>query len=140
MKRSDAFPTKYISSADIGDREIKVVIDQVVEEALKDDEGNIQKKPVAYFRNGTKGLVLNQTNWDEIEHVYGDESDDWAGKPITIYVDHRVKFGNKIVKGIRVKIAPTAKTPVAQKITSGRQLVDAETENPAADMDDEIPF
>jgi hypothetical protein len=48
---------------------------------------------VLYFQKATKGLVLNRTNAMTIAGLYGDESDDWTGKRISIYPTRIRAFG-----------------------------------------------
>ena len=71
IKRSDVFPSKYISSADVDGREIELVIQSVEMEDVSDGE----QKAVVYFNKGTKGAVLNMTNWTTLEDAYGPDTD-----------------------------------------------------------------
>jgi hypothetical protein len=38
MKRSDAFPSQYLSSADIAGREVRVIIEHIVQETVGMDD------------------------------------------------------------------------------------------------------
>src|SRR5262249_12250928 len=59
IKKSDAFPKKYIKVDDLGGRKIAAVIDRVEMEEVGDKD-----KPVVYFEDdAVKPLVLNNTNW-----------------------------------------------------------------------------
>jgi hypothetical protein len=54
--------------------------------------------------------VLNRTNGDSITEITGtDETDDWAGRAIVLYVDRNVMMGGKRVGGIRVTAPPNGK-------------------------------
>jgi hypothetical protein len=74
-------------------------------------------KPVAWFSNATKGMVLNRTNTMIIAGLYGPETDLWAGKRITIYATKVRAFG-KLEDAIRVReevpAAPPQATQAAQ--------------------------
>ena len=56
------------------------------------------------FHESDKPLVLNGTNIQLCEHIFGsDDTDEWAGKQIVAYTDPNVSFGGKLVGGIRVR-------------------------------------
>lgn len=66
------------------------------------------------FAENDKPLVLNSTNIQLCERVFGsDDTDQWVGKKIVLYVDPNVSYAGKIVGGIRVR-APRAGTVPAQ--------------------------
>lgn len=142
MKRSQVFPSKYLKADDLEDRDHIVTIKTVkLEELGQGDE--TETKPVLYFQEMDKGVVLNQTNWNTIESLYGPESDDWAGKRITLWANHDVSFGNKIVSAIRVRSkAPTA-VPV-QTATNGSgdrdTLFNLVMESVAGDLNEIEPY
>jgi hypothetical protein len=136
MKRSDAFPSQYLSSADIAGREVRVIIEHIAQETVGMDDDQRQK-PVMYFKNGTKGLVLNATNWDTLAGSYGEESDDWIGKPVTLHVE-RVLYKGKATQGIRMKIPPTSTVQAATKPAPAS--VPVRSENPADGLGDDAPF
>lgn len=101
MKSTDVFPSKYLKAEDV-DGEPIVTIASVELESMKDKSGADIQKPVIYFSETDKGLVANKTNWSLIAKQYGDESDDWIGKQITLTVMDVDSFGD-IVSAIRVK-------------------------------------
>ena len=98
MKVDDAFPSKYLKSDDIGDRFEHAVIENCQMEELRDGE----RKPVLYFQNKKKGMVVNRINWDNLSLLYGEDSDDWIGKEILIYTE-RTSFQGKTTLGLRVR-------------------------------------
>ena len=81
MDMNTVFPSKFLRASDLQDRAVNVTIDRVEMGDIADDT----VKPVVYFVGKEKGLVLNKTNTKTISNLYGGESDDWAGKSITIY-------------------------------------------------------
>lgn len=103
MKRSDAFPSQYVSKDDV---ESPVVwnIAGVSKVEMPDDEGGKKTPPVMTFKEDhAKPLILNNTNWMVLEDLYGDDSDKWIGHPIELYKDPSVMFGGKRVGGVRVR-------------------------------------
>ena len=81
MKSSDVFPSKYLKAADL-DEDVELTIRSVVLEELKSEDGS-EQKPICYFEEGERGLLLNKTNWNALAQQFGDESDAWAGKTVT---------------------------------------------------------
>ena len=110
MKSSDVFPSKYLKAADL-DEDVELTIRSVVLEELKSEDGS-EQKPICYFEEGERGLLLNKTNWNALAQQFGDESDAWAGKTVTLTVMD-VQFKDKMVPALRIKIprSPTGKTP-----------------------------
>lgn len=102
MKIGQAFPSKYLGAADIGDEDMELTITEVVTESVGrgDDQ---EDKPVVYFKGTKKGFVLNKTNAAAITMVCGsDDTDDWEGKKITLYATE-TEFAGKTVDCIRVR-------------------------------------
>jgi hypothetical protein len=103
MKRSDAFPSKYLGKDDVDPPRLGT-ISSVRIDTLKSDDG-AENKPVMYFREEVlKPLILNNTNWTICEEAYGEDSDTWAGKKLELYHDPTIMFGKKRVGGVRVRI------------------------------------
>jgi hypothetical protein len=99
MKILSCFPSKYLKAADLGDRRITAGMDYVVLE----DIGEPDPKPILYFKNCPKGMVLNKTNAKTIMAAYGEETDHWRGKSIVIFAA-MVDFKGDTVEALRVKI------------------------------------
>jgi len=108
MKISDAFPSKYISAADLNDQAVVVTIEKIRMEEIGDQE----EKPVVYFSGRNKGLVLNKTNATTIAGIHGQDTDDWVGKSISLFPT-QTEFQGRAVECIRVKI----KVPATQEQT-----------------------
>lgn len=110
MKASDAFPSKYLKATDILNKRIQVIVLRVEMESIDPSEPD---KPVCYFKNGSKPMVLNKTNTSVMVDLYGDEMDDWAGKP-AILTTHRVTYQGKPTNGLLLESPPAGtKVPKA---------------------------
>jgi hypothetical protein len=101
MKSADVFPTRFLKAEEL-DEDVQVTISKVILEELEQKDGKKQEKPVCYFEEGPKGLILNKTNWALIAKQHGDESDDWTGKKIILTTVDVDAFGD-VVSAIRVK-------------------------------------
>jgi len=122
MKGSDVFLSKFLKSDQIEEDLTVTIKDVVMEEVAKGEE-----KPIAYFEEIEAGLVLNKTNWGTIAEIAeSDDSDDWQGTEITLYVKDDVEFQGKTVSAIRVrtkKAVKAAKKPAATKAAEAAKIM-----------------
>jgi hypothetical protein len=127
MKISQLFPSKYVKAADLNGKTVTLTIAKLVVEELGHGTER-ERKPVLYFQKATKGLVLNRTNAMTIAGLYGDESDEWTGKRISIYPTRIRAFG-AMQDTIRVREEiPAQPRPlaVATPIEEAAEIDDAE--------------
>lgn len=85
------------------------------------------------FEELEKPLVLNSTNIQLAAQALGsDDTDDWIGQKLVLYVDPNVSYAGKIVGGIRIR-APKkqAQAPARKPVSAGGGMVD---------MEDDVPF
>ena len=141
MQISSAFPSNYVKAADLKGNNVIVVMARVEMEKIGNDE-----KPVLYFQGKDKGLVLNRTNSNNISLLYGDDTDDWAGREIVLF-PAMVDFQGKTVEAIRVRgvrAADKSKGGLAPK-PQPRAFDDLKRDSaseppPREDIGDEIPW
>jgi hypothetical protein len=115
MKLSDAFPSKYLTAEDIEDGDRTLTITSARAEVLGEGP-KASNKIILAFREEKKELVCNKTNANTIAKIHGDDTDDWIGKPITLYATE-VEFGGEVTLGIRVRLrAPAAAAKSAPTI------------------------
>jgi hypothetical protein len=100
---NDRYPKSGFFSAknwDPEDGDLDLQIDHLeLDRWFGDDKPN---KDVLHFKNDGRELVLNVLTGRQIAKLHGNESDNWQGKWITLYLDPDVEFrGNK--GGIRVR-------------------------------------
>ena len=99
MRSKDAFPPKFLRSADAKSKPIIAVISCVEMEVIGQEQ---KEKPVLYLED-QKPMVLNRTNFEALEEAFGD-SDDWPGHKIK---NTRTQFEGRSVDGLRIyPIAP----------------------------------
>ena len=124
MKMSDIFPSKYVKAADLEGRTVTLTIKTLTVEEMLNHASEKERKPVLYFERATKGLVLNRTNAMTIAALYGDESDTWPGKRISIYPT-RVKAFGQMQDCIRIREEiPALAKPQAQAVPVEEQSID----------------
>jgi hypothetical protein len=137
MKIGDAFPSKFLKASDLQDRPVTVTMEHVGLE----DVGDSDRKPVLYFKGRSKGLVLNKTNSRTIAGAYGDDTDAWQGKPLTLF-PAMVDFRGDTVEAIRVRVPPASRStaPRPRPERDDPRTSFHESENPGEGLDDEVSF
>ena len=86
MKISTICPTRYATGDDLAGKHISLTIARVVMESMHAAPGTpASDKPVVYFVNAVKGIILTPPLARQIAEILGDETDTWTGKRITIY-------------------------------------------------------
>ena len=102
MDINEQFPSNFLKAEDLKGHSVPVVMQAIEIQDVGDDN-----KPVLYFRGKEKGLVLNKTNSQTIQDIYGPETNNWMGHPIVIF-GTQTDFQGKQVACIRVQINPPA--------------------------------
>ncbi len=120
MRVGDAFPSKFIKTSDLRGHAVEVIIDryEIVDVSMESEPEEF--KPVLFFVDKKKGLVLNKTNASTIADTYGEEMDGWKLKTVELYPD-KTTFKGDLVDCLRVRVP-------------GREIP------PPASADDDIPF
>lgn len=150
INMNDAFPSKWLKASDI-EGDMRVSIASVTMEDVGDDD----RKPVVWFNEYDKGMVLNKTNANNVSALYGADSDNWIGKPMTL-ATAMVDFQGKSMRALRL-YAPNTRTghnttrkpayqsglPAEQRQQSGDPRGNVPPPQSSADyavMDDDVPF
>ena len=100
-RMNDLFPTNYLKAADFEDGDAILTIAGLEQQTLGQGR-DAAEKWIVYFREVDKGLVLNKTNAGTIAKLYGDDTDDWIGKKVTLY-STEVQFQSEMVEAIRIR-------------------------------------
>jgi len=108
MKMKEMYPSKWLAQDDIP-HPTAAVIRSVVQEEVKSEHGK-EMENIVYFSGTIKPLILNKTNASILCDAFGDDSSDWHGRTVELYVDPNVSFGGKRTGGLRLRI-PTRTVP-----------------------------
>lgn len=133
MKADELIPSKFLKQSEVSDEPTVTVVSLKKENVAREDEDADYKYTVK-FKEFEKPLVLNSTNIKRMAKALGDDTDDWIGGKVILYVDPDIEYGGKVVGGIRVR-------SIARNGTTGTQAGDKDvnaTLNRLADKD--IPF
>jgi hypothetical protein len=141
MKLDDMLESKFLKQSDFPQDRLLTIVGVKRENMAKEDEAPEYRWTVK-FKELDKPMVANSTNLKRIFRICGDDTDDWTGKRIVVYVDPDIEFGGKVVGGLRVrapKTAPAANTPIA-KVEAMKRA--SQPEPPPLEDDDfnSIPF
>lgn len=125
-KVSEMIVSKFLRKEDF-DEDRVMTIRGVKLEDMPGDSGD--QKWVLYFKEDAKGMALNVTSIRVLEQAFGDDSDNWTGQRVMVYVDPNVSFGGKVVGGLRLR-APKKQKPAPAQATHATEF----------DDDKDIPF
>lgn len=109
---NEAFPSKFLSAADLMGNTVRVQINNVIFEDVGRG-ADMRRKPVVYFFNKSKGLALNKTNANMIAAAYGNETENWRGAEVELFPTV-VDFQGRSVDAIRVRVPPRSARPAEQ--------------------------
>jgi hypothetical protein len=110
MKIVAAGNSKNLRKEDVPHPFIAIISEVRVQTFEKTARSPREEKDMLHFVDpSVKPLGLNVTNKRVLVAAYGDESDNWCGQPVEIYVDPNVTNSRgEIVGGIRLRIPAAA--------------------------------
>jgi hypothetical protein len=109
------YDSNYLYAFDLKGRDVTVTIKEVRAVLVKNaDKKQGEKKPIVFFKESKdhRGLVLCKTNGKTIASLYGNDTEGWIGKRITLFPTEVDAFG-KTVEAIRVRNKPPQQTAKA---------------------------
>lgn len=116
------YPTKYVSAADLMGKEITKTIRTVKLEDLEGNDGTKKRKVIVYFSDSEKMWVVPRTCGEALRVMFGNDTDKWAGKRVTLYPRKVDSFGEE-VDAVRVKGSPDIKAPIKEIVPRGRKKI-----------------
>jgi len=111
-KTSEMRESKFLKQGDVG-RGALGTVEKCLQMNVAKEGADPELKWCLTFQEIDKPLVLNQTNIQLCERIFGsDDTDFWHGKRIVLYADPNITFQGKLVGGIRVRAPkPSAVAP-----------------------------
>lgn len=105
MKASQMVESKFLAKDDLDQDNGNLVTISRLEQQNVGLQGKEEElKWVMFFKEFKKPMVLNSTNIQlTTKALATEETDEWIGKRIVIYVDENVSFGGQLVGGIRIR-------------------------------------
>lgn len=117
---NELFPSKYLAASDLKGKDWVVRIQSITPAEEVGQAKDV--RPILFFHEFPKGLVLNKTNAKRISKLYGGQTDDWIGKRVTLYPSE-CDFRDETVDCIRVRKEPP---PVSEPDPDDDELDDEE--------------
>lgn len=128
-KVGEMIESKYLKQSDIED-EATVTVAKVGKANVAREGDEPEYKWLIKFEEFKKPMVLNSTNIKRLARACNsDDTDNWAGKKVVLYVDPDVEFGGNVVGGLRIRAQKDAGARPAPKPAGKFE-----------DMEDDIPF
>lgn len=110
MNYTTCYTGNFLEAADLVGKTARVKIDRVEPpNSVKSADGRLIDKPVVYFANAKKALILNKTNARRIILFYAANKktfEEWAGLEIELQneTDRRPDMGGQKGPCVRVKV------------------------------------
>ena len=102
-KIHDMLESKFLRKEDVG-AGVLYTVEAVIQKNIAKEGAEPVEKWCMNFRETDKPLVLNSTNIQLCQTIFGsDDTDDWCEQPIVLYTDPSVSFQGKVIGGIRVR-------------------------------------
>lgn len=138
-KISEMLPSNYLKQSDFPDDYV-VTVRSIEKKNIAMDGKAPDYKWLAYYAEFEKPMVLNSTNIQLMAKATGSEdTDDWIGKQIIVFVDENVSFGGELVGGLRIRKHKVA-APAAAPKRAPSVAAPAKAAPVAAGNDDEPPW
>jgi hypothetical protein len=103
-KVSEMLPSSYLKQSDFDENGLICTVARVEQKNVAREDEPPEHKWVVYFAEFEKAMVLNSTNINGLAKACdSDDTDDWPGKEVVVYVDPTVGFGGKVTGGLRIK-------------------------------------
>jgi hypothetical protein len=120
------FPSRYLGAPDLAGKDVTVKIASIKLEDIEgtDETGKsaVKQKGVVTLEGVAKPWILNRTNAEAIVLMFGAETQEWKGKPITLHATLVDSFGEKVL-AVRVKGSPMLTEEKRKTVKRGRKKI-----------------
>jgi hypothetical protein len=118
---SEMIESKYLKQSDV-DEDVTVTIQKVGRGNIAKEGDEPEHKWMVKFEEFKKPMILNSTNIKRLARACeSEDTDEWVGRKVVLYVDPDVEFAGNVVGGLRIRAAvkPTKKKPAANPGSAG---------------------
>lgn len=103
-------PGNYYSAADFTGEPTVEIVDVKLED-VEDEKNKVKRKGSITLKGIDKPWLCNVTNTKCLVAMFGDETDAWRGKRVTLVPERVMSFGEWVL-GVRIKGSPDIAAPV----------------------------
>jgi hypothetical protein len=96
--------SKYLKKEDVGDGTILTIAGYANENVAPENQP-AEHKWVLTFEDHKKGMVLNTTNTQSLQELFGSSPSAAIGQQVMVYTDPNVSYGGRRMGGLRIKAA-----------------------------------
>lgn len=102
-------PSEYVAAFELKGRDVTATISRVVGGEVIGEDGKKAKKPIIYFSDWPKPLVLGKKMAKQLIKLYGTDPKAYTGKQLTMYPTEEKCFGEMMeVVRLRPKVNKAA--------------------------------
>jgi hypothetical protein len=115
-KVNEMLPSSYLKQSDFDENGLIVTVSGIENKNIAKEDQEPEHKWIVYFKEFEKGMVLNSTNIQALARACdSDDTDDWAGHEVVVYVDPSVGYAGKVTGGLRIKKYAQPQAPARGK-------------------------
>lgn len=105
-------PSEYVAAFELKGRDVTATISRVVGGEVQGEDGKKAKKPIIYFNDWPKPLVLGKKMAKQLIKMYGTDPKAYVGKQLTMYPTEEKCFGEMMeVVRLRPTVRRTSQPP-----------------------------
>lgn len=101
MRASDLYASKYLNANDLKDGDVTTTMQEVSVTEVGGQNSEKRMKLIVQFAEIRKPMILNKTNADILSKRFGDDTDLWKNRTVTLG-KCLVMFNGKAVESIRI--------------------------------------
>ena len=140
-KISEMLPSSYLKQTDFDESGAIVTVANITEKNVARQDEPAEMKWLVHFEEFEKAMVLNTTNINALSKAGGsDDTDDWTGKEVIVYVDPTIGYGGKTTGGLRIRKYVVAAPPKQAVKAAPRQSAPASGSDHDTRFDNEPAF
>lgn len=79
------FPGRFIKAGEMDGKSVTLTIADVYLDHIEGEDGREKPQAVVAFRETKREWALNRTNGICLRALFGDQTDDWVGRRVTLY-------------------------------------------------------
>ena len=139
-KINEMLPSSFLKQSDFDESGAIVTVANIIEKNVARQDDPVEMKWLVLFAEFEKPMVLNTTNINALAKACGsDDTDDWAGKLVIVYVDPTIGYGGKTTGGLRIRKYVIAAPPKQAVKAAPRQPVQPQHAEPSDPRFDNEP-